>query len=144
MAEMVLKNAYVRIGSSAAPTALSTAMTQITINYSAELLDRTGFKSAGRSRIAGLKDWSMSFQFKQDFASSDIDHYFFDLIGTTGTWMAVRPTTAVRAAGNPDYIGAGLLESYSPISGGVGSLAGFSASFQCADGVALVRSVAAT
>ena len=45
-------------------------------------------------------------------------------------WIHIKPTTEAGAATNPRYSGHSLLESYSPLSGGVGELAKVSVTFQ--------------
>ena len=147
MAELVFKDCYVRIGSSAgggAATAISTAVTGVTITYSAETLDKTAMTNDGRARLPGLKDWSITLDFNQDFASTSIEKYYWNAIGTTDSWISVRPTTANEAASNPSYNGNGLIESFTPIAGTVGDKAAFSVTYMGADGRALQRVVAGT
>lgn len=144
MPEIVLKNAYVRWGTSGSPQAVSTNVRAVTIDYSVELLDKTAMGSSGRARIAGLKDWAITIEFNQDFATTTIDKEVFNMIGSTGNWIAVRPTTANRGAGSPDFIGEGLVDSYSPISQSIGDLITSSVTFTGMDGKALSRNIAAT
>lgn len=144
MPEIVLKDAYVQWGTSASPQAVSTNIRQVNINYSAELLDRTPMGSSGRARIAGLKDWTITCEFNQDFATTTIDAEVFGMIGSTGNWISVRAESSNRGANNPSYSGVGLIDSYSPLSQAVGDLVTASITFSGMDGKALARSVAAT
>ena len=75
MAEITLTNCYVKMGGSsgAAAIALSTAFSQATISYKAELQDKTAFTNGTRRRIAGLKDWNITLNLHNDFASTDLD-----------------------------------------------------------------------
>lgn len=142
MGEMCLKNAYVLIGSTGSYTALSTFCRSVTINYGAEMLDRTAMGSSGRKRLAGLKDWSLTLELNQDYAASQVDATLFPLVGSTAKQAQVRPTTSITGAANPKFVGKCHLESYSPISGSVGNLGTVSVTFP-GHGV-MTRSVAAT
>lgn len=129
MGEIVLKSAYVLMGTTTAPVNLTDHVRSVTINYSAELQDKTAMKSNSRSRIAGLKDWSVDIEFNQDYASSKVDQTLFGYVGSTNKWISIRPTTAKSTDTNPRYHGKCLLEGYSPISGGVGDLETVSVTF---------------
>lgn len=142
MSEMVLKNAFFSIGTTAAPTALTSKVKSVNIVYSAEMLDKTAMGSSGRRRIAGLKDAKVTVEFNQDFAASQVDATLFPLIGSTAKRIVIRPTTAVVGTGNPRFYGNFLLDSYGPVAGSVGALHTVSASFT-GDGV-LTRSTATT
>jgi hypothetical protein len=145
MAEIVLKNAFVRIGSSGGLVALSTAVRSVNINYSADLQDKTAMGSSGRARLAGLKDWTVAIEFNQDYATTTIDGDIFSWVGSTGQFIAVRPTSGARAAGNADFIGSlGLIDSYTPINNAVGDLATFSVTWNGADGKSMTRVTGAT
>lgn len=145
MAEIVLKSAFVRVGSSGSLTQVSTAVRSVNINYSVDLQDKTAMGSSGRARIAGLKDWTVTVEFNQDFATTTISGDIFNYIGSTGQFIAVRASSAVRAAGNPDFIGSlGLIDSYTPINNAVGDLATFSVTWNGADGKPMTRNTAAT
>lgn len=145
MAEIVLKNAFVRVGSSGSPVALSTAVRSVNINYSVDLQDKTAMGSSGRARVAGLKDWTVAVEFNQDYATTTIDGDIFAMIGSTGQFIAVRPSSGARAAGNADYVGTlGLIDSYTPVNNAVGDLATFSVTWNGADGRSMTRETAAT
>jgi len=142
MAEFVLKSAWLIIGTSAAPVNLTSRLRSVSISYKAEIQDKTVMGSSGRKRIAGLKDFSVSADFNQDYAASNVDATLFPYIGSTAQRIVVKATSGVVAAGNPRWMGSVLLDSYSPISGGVGDLATVSVSWQ-GSGV-LTRSTAST
>lgn len=144
MAEIVLKDAYVGWGTSGAIQYVSTSIRQVNINYSAELLDKTAMGSSGRARIAGLKDWTITCEFHQDFASTSIDKEIFNMIGSTGNFITVRPESSNRSASNPSYQGVGLIDSYSPLNQSVGDLVTASITFSGMDGKALVRETSST
>lgn len=118
MAEIVLKNAAVIVNS----VNLSDHVRGVTINYSAELQDKTAMGSSARKRIAGLKDFTISVDYNQDYAASKVDATHFSLVGGTTFAIKIFPNSTTVGAGNPYYSGACLLESYSPIAGSVGEL----------------------
>ncbi len=133
MAELVFTKCQFLIGSSAAATStLVKKVRSIAINYSAEIQDKTAMGANSRAKIAGLKDWNVTVEFNQDFASSDYDKFMFGLVGKSSTaiWLDIRPTTAKGSASNPRYTGRGVMEGYNPISGSVGDLAVHSVTFQ--------------
>ena len=142
MGEMVLKDAVVKVGTTAAPVDLSDHVRSVTINYSAEIHDRTAMGSSARKRLAGLKDFSATVEFNQDYAASKVDATLFPYVGSTNKWINIKKASSATTGVNPRYHGKCLLESYSPISNGVGDLATVSVTFQ-GDGD-LTRSTSAT
>lgn len=127
MAEFVFTDASVVINA----VDLSDHVRQVTLNYSAELQDDTAMGDDTRSRIGGLKDWSMELEFNQDFAAAEVDVTLFPLVGSTFT-VTLKPTSAAVSATNPSYSGTGILESYPPLGGSVGDLATTSVTIQAA------------
>jgi hypothetical protein len=117
MAELVFTDAFVEINS----VDLSDHVRQVTLNYSAELQDSTAMGDTTRERLGGLKDWSLTVEFNQDFAASEVDATLFSIVGTV-FGVEVRATSSARSATNPGYNGNGILESYAPFGGGVGDL----------------------
>lgn len=111
----------------------------VTLNVEAEDLEDTAFGDTFRSRLGGLKDWSVDIEFNQDFAGSAVDVTLFPLLGTVVA-IKVRPTTAAIGATNPEYSGNVLVSEYSPLDGSVGDLATTSVSWPGAG--ALSRAVA--
>lgn len=104
---------------------LSDHVAQVTIETSADDLDDTAMGDTYRSRIGGLKDWSVTLRFHQDFAASEVDATIFPLLGTTTT-ITIKPTSAAVSATNPSYSGSVLVNDYKPLDGSVGDLAGVS------------------
>jgi len=123
---MVLKNAYVSVNS----VDLSDHVTSVTINYSAEILEKTAMGASSKQRIAGLKDFSVDLEFNQDFAAGEVDATLFPLVGAAAFPIEIRPDAGVVGTANPKYTGNGLLESYSPLDGSVGELATTSTTIQ--------------
>ncbi|WP_020525833.1 hypothetical protein [Catelliglobosispora koreensis] len=101
---------------------LSSFCRAVTVNVSADELDDTAFGDTYRSRIGGLKDWSVQPEFNSDFAASAVDATLWPLLGTTTT-VKVRPTSSAIGATNPEYSGSVLVSQYNPFGNSVGDLA---------------------
>ena len=117
MAHQVFTDARVEINA----VVLSDHVRSVTLDYSAELQDDTSMGDTTRERKGGLKDWSIEVDFFQDYAASEIDATLFGLVGSTFT-VEVRPTSAARSATNPGFSGTGILESYQPVGGEIGTM----------------------
>lgn len=128
MAAFVSTDAFVSING----VDLSSSVRSVSLDYKAELQDDTAMGDTTRSKLGGLKDWSLQLEFNQDFAAANVDATLFPLVGSTFT-VIVRPIKAtVVGTTNPNYTGTGILESYPPFGGGVGDLATTSVSIQAA------------
>lgn len=111
----------------------------VTLNVSADELDDTAFGDTYRSRIGGLKDWTVDIEWNQDFANGAVDATIWPLFGTV-TSIKIRPTSSAISATNPEYSGSVLVNAYSPADGSVGDLASTSVSWPGAS--ALTRATA--
>lgn len=100
---------------------LSAHFAELTLNYSAEMLDETAFGDSTRINKGGLFNWSLSGRAHQDFASGAVDATLWPLIGTT-TCFELRPRNSCSTAINPRYSGIGILQTFSPVGGAVGTL----------------------
>ena len=117
MAEVVFTNAFVSLNA----VDLSDHVRQVTLSYNAEPADITAMSDTTRQRIGGLKDWSISIEFNQDYAASEVDATLFALVGTTFA-IEIRPDAGAVAATNPKFTGTALLESYQPVGGSIGEV----------------------
>jgi len=117
MATVIFKDAYFTINS----VDLSDHVKSLTLNYEAETQDDTAMGDDTRSMLGGLKNWSASVEFHQDYAVGEVDVTIFSLVGTS-TAIEIRPTSAVVSATNPSYTGNGMVTTYSPVSGAVGDV----------------------
>lgn len=119
MARIVLTNAKVTINS----VNLSDHIASVTLSTSNDVVDTTGFSStAARSRVAGLADNSVTLEFHQDFATSNVEATIYPLIGTATT-VVVTPVDTTVSATNPSYTFSALVAEWQPLSGAVGELA---------------------
>lgn len=98
----------------------------VTLDISTDEIETTAFSSAGfRTRIAGLKDGSITLDFHQDFGtagSSAVDSTIFSNFGSLAT-VVVSPTSGTVSATNPAYSGVYLVSQTTPLSSSVGDLA---------------------
>lgn len=120
MARIVLTDASIVINS----VNLSDHIASVTITTSEDVIDTTGFSStsaAGRTRVAGLADNSVTLEFHQDFATSNVEQTIYPLLGSTTT-VVVKPTSAVVGATNPSYTFTALVSEWQPLSGSIGEL----------------------
>ncbi len=119
MAVMVLKNAYILINN----VDLSNHVDNVSLTYEANAVETTAFGSSTKTRICGLKDWSVELELNQDYAAGSVDATLFPLVGGAAFPVEVRPDAGARSATNPAYTGNVILTSYPPIDGKVGELA---------------------
>jgi len=117
MATLVYTNAKLEING----VDLSANASEVSLNYASETLDETAMGDDTRINKGGLKTWSIDVTFHQDFAANKVDATLFSLVGTT-VCVEVRPQNICSTSINPEYSGIGLIESYNPVGGAVGSL----------------------
>lgn len=128
MAKFVMTDAFVSING----VDLSDHVETVELDYRAELQDDTAMGDDTRSRLGGLKDWSLAVTFHQDYAASEVDATLFSLVGSTST-IIVRPDNSDGVGStNPNFTGTAILEAYNPMGGAVGELAKATATFQAA------------
>lgn len=125
MANFVLTDASVVVNA----VDLSDQVRQVTVSVEADVQENTAMGDTYRSRLGGLKDWSLEIEFNQDFAAGEVDATLWPLIGTPTT-VTVKPTSAAVSATNPTFSGSAILNSYPPLSGSVGDVSTASVSFQ--------------
>lgn len=121
MARIVLTDAKVTING----VNLSDHIASITLNESADVVETTAFSStAAKTRVAGLKDNSVTLEFHQDFAANNVEATIngtSSLVGTV-TSIVVQPTSAAVSATNPSYSFSALVSEWQSLSGSVGEL----------------------
>ena len=118
MAALVLTNAYVTINS----VNLSDHIASITINTADDVIDTTAFGNTARTRVAGLTDNSITLEFHQDYATSNVEATIYPLVGST-TALVVKPNGSSTSATNPSYSFTALVSEWQPLNGAVGELA---------------------
>jgi|TARA_R100001463_G_scaffold1130_2_gene4800 hypothetical protein len=124
LAKFVLTDASVVLNS----VDLSDHVSSVTLEITSDEIVTTAMGDTFQSRTGGLKDGTLSIEFQQDFASSEVDATLFPLLGST-TAFVVKPTSGSVSSTNPSYAGNVLVNSHSPVANGVGELATMSVSF---------------
>ena len=118
MARIVLTDAKVTINS----VNLSDHIASVSLSMSTDVVETSAFNStAAKTRVAGLQDNSVTLEFHQDYASSNVEATIYPLLGTTTT-IVVSPTSTVSAT-SPSYSFTALVSEWTPLNGGVGELA---------------------
>lgn len=131
MPRIVLTDAKVTINS----VNLSDHIASVTLNVSTDVVETTGFSStAARTRVAGLQDNSVTLEFHQDFATSNVEQTIYPLIGTNTT-IVVSPTSSAAGATNPTYSFSATVAEWQPLSGAVGELATASVTWPISGGI---------
>lgn len=106
-------------------TALASYLTQVELKTSATDITTTAFGSSWVTRVAGLREGSLTLTFNQDYAASTVDATLWPLLGTNAT-VVIKPTSTAVSANNPSYTAVVLVNDYTPISGNIGDLSTFS------------------
>ena len=96
MAEFVLTDPFISI----AGNDVSEHFTSVALPVEAETQEATAFGDEWRTRLGGLKDWSASLDFNQDFAAGQLDALMWPLIGTNVA-LVIRPDSAAAGGGQP-------------------------------------------
>jgi hypothetical protein len=118
MPRLVLTNASVVFGS----TDLSTYISSITLNSTYDIVETTAFGNTAKTRVAGLADNSVTFEFHQDYATSAVEQTIYPLLGTAVSVVA-KPVAGTTTAVNPQYQFSTLVSEWTPLNGSVGELA---------------------
>ena len=120
MAHEVLKNCYVAING----TDLTSHVTSVTLDYSADMVEDTTFGQGTHGMRAGLLNWSISLEMNGEGGAATVEGVLWPLVGDdTGFTVVIRRINGdAVSASNPEYQGVGVLESFSPLSGAIGEL----------------------
>jgi IMP cyclohydrolase len=121
MARIVLTNAFVTINA----VNLSDHIASITLTTTDDVIETTAFGTSARTRVGGLADNSVAFEFHQDYAASSVEATINgspSLVGTV-TAVVVKPNGTTTAADNPAYSFNCLISEWTPLNGAVGELA---------------------
>lgn len=118
MAKFVATDYAITIGTAN----FSSAIAAVTLDISTDEQETTAFGDTYRTRIAGLRDASLTIDFHQDFAAGAVDATLFPLLGSAVSF-SIKPTSGTVTATNPSYSGTALVTQYQPFAGSVGDLA---------------------
>ena len=118
MARLVLTNASVVFGT----TDLSDHIASVTLNSTFDIVETTAFGNTAKTRVAGLADNSVTFEFHQDYATSSVEQTIYPLLGTAVSVVA-KPVAGTTTTINPQYTFSTLVSEWTPLNGSVGELA---------------------
>jgi hypothetical protein len=118
MAKFVLTNPEITVNS----VDLSSHIGSVTVSESYAEVATTAFGDTAVTRIAGLGDHSVSLDFHEDFASSQVFGTIADLVGSTTT-VTVKPVNETTSATNPSFSMTVLVTEWPLLNGSVGELA---------------------
>ena len=117
MATIHYRNAVILIDGAV----LSPSFAELSITYNAETLDQTAFGDTARVNKGGLFNWQVDGRAHQDFGAGAVDATIWPLVGST-TCFEIRPHNSCSTAINPRYFGVGIISTYTPMGGAVGTL----------------------
>lgn len=106
-------------------TALASYLTQVELKTTANDVTTTAFGSGWITRVAGLKEGSLTLAFNQDYAAATVDATLWPLLGSNAT-VVIKPTSSAVSSANPSYSAVCLVTDLTPVSGQIGDLATFS------------------
>ena len=119
MPRIVLTNAFISVGG----VDLSDLVASVTLNETFDVVETTAFSStAAKTRVAGLEDNSITLEFHQDYATSEVEQTIYPLLGTPAA-VIVKPNGSATGAFNPSYTCSAIISEWTPINGSVGELA---------------------
>lgn len=116
---------------------LSTYVSSVDIDETADDHDVTGMTATAHEHLLGLSEDSITLNFWQDYAAAKVDATLQPLQGSNTAF----PVVVVTAS--PDsktYTMQSKLPNYKPLSGSVGEPNATECSFVCGDGVGVVVS----
>jgi len=118
MSKLVLTDVSVTI----ATVDLSDHVGSVTLTTSVDEVETTAFGSTARTRVGGLKDNSVSLEFHQNFAATEVEATIYPLIGSTAT-VVIKPTSGSASSTNPSFTFTALISEWSSLDGAIGDLA---------------------
>jgi hypothetical protein len=124
MAKFVLVDPVVTVGG----VDLSDHVASVTLTESYAEVPTTAFGDTAVTRIAGLGDHSISLDFHEDFAATEVHATIAPLVGATST-VSVKPVNDTTSSTNPLFSATVLVTEWPLLNGSVGDLASASVSW---------------
>jgi len=118
MAKFVLTNPSISVGG----VQLEDHVGSVTLTESYAEVATTAFGDTAVTRIAGLGDHSISLDFHEDFAATEVHSTIAPLVGGT-TSIIVKPVNETTSATNPSFTMTVLVTEWPLLNGAVGDLA---------------------
>lgn len=107
MAKEVLTNARVEIGSG---NVLGNLVRGVTIDGDVDLVETTGFGDTTKTYVTSYKNWRVTLDCYDDFASNQLNQQVFSWWGTTQT-IKIRKDAGSISTGNPEFQGSVIFQS---------------------------------
>lgn len=101
---------------------LSAWANSVDVTTDVNILDDTHFGDSWEGKIPGMRSWSATVQFSQDFAASAVDATLWSADATAVTCVFV-PTSSAVSATNPSFTGTAIVSYSGPMGDGVGDKA---------------------
>ncbi len=124
MAKFIGKNLRVKVGS----TELTDHIASVDVTETVDEIETTALGSAARSRIAGLKDASVTISLHADHDASSVNATLAGVFGGTATVTILAATTASQGTASataPLYTIPVLCSQQTPVNGQIGDLTTF-------------------
>ncbi len=124
MAKFIGKNLRVKVGG----TELTTNIASVEVTETVDEIETTSFGQAARSRIAGLKDASVTISLHQDYDASSVNATLASIFGGTSSVVILAGTSTTQGTATstaPLYTIPVLCASQVPVNGQVGDLTTF-------------------
>lgn len=118
MAKLVLTDPAITIAS----VDLADHVANVSLNQSFADVATTAFGSTAVTRVAGLGDHSISLDFHEDFAASEVFATIASAVGTSVA-VTVKPVDAATSATNPQWSFNVIVTEWPLLNGAVGDLA---------------------
>ena len=115
MAELVFLTPQVTLNA----VSLTDQLKSATLTYDGDAQEITASGDGTRTYLGGLRQWSVSLDFNQDYAAGEVDATLFGIVGTVVV-LNLRATSAAVSATNPSFNGNVVVTSYQPIGGSIG------------------------
>lgn len=120
MAAFSFDNADVTVNS----VDLSDHVTNVTITAERDELEDSAMGDDWRTFLAGVANWSVTLEFNQDFAASNVDATLWSAFNTgSNITVTILPEGGSVGATNPSYSGSVVPSNYSPFGNSYGELA---------------------
>ena len=124
MAKFIGKNIRVKVGS----TELTTNIASVEVTETVDEIETTAFGQSARSRIAGLKDASVTISLHQDYDASSVSATLAGVFGGTANVVILAGTSLTQGTATstaPLFTIPTLCSQVTPVNGQVGDLTTF-------------------
>lgn len=124
MAKFIGKNLRVKVGSND----LTTQIASVEVTETVDEIETTAFGQAARSRVAGLKDASVTLSFHADYDTTGVNTILNSVFGGTAQVSILAGTTlnqGTASASAPLFTIPVLCSQQTPVNGQVGDLTTF-------------------